>query len=133
AYNITKKKWLTDRISAVDRAATTGEQLSDGTIADKNHIWFSQWQLDNLNAVELGIYTQLENNISKNLVPHLQEWLYASQRDGRFEKQYEDVCQLLGVRVYKYLSDIERKIGPSLNELTTHGYLSKWAIELMAD
>src|ERR1035437_928764 len=130
AYNITKKKWLTDRISAVDRAATTGEQLSDGTIADKNHIWFSQWQLDNINAgnliaVELGIYTQLENNISKNLVPHLQEWLYASQRDGRFEKQYEDVCQLLGIRAYKYRSDIERKIGPSLDEHGKHGYMAR--------
>jgi hypothetical protein len=138
AYNIAKKKWLIDRISAVDRAATAGEQLPDGTIADKNHIWFSQWQLDNINsgnliAVELGTYTQLENNISRNLVPHLQEWLYASQRDGRFEKQYDDVCQLLGIRAYKYRSDIERKFGPSLEELTTHGYISKWAIEPMAD
>jgi hypothetical protein len=137
AYNIAKKKWLIDRISAVDRAATAGEQLPDGTIADKNHIWFSQWQLDNINsgnliAVELTTYTQLENNISRNLVPHLQEWLYASQRDGRFEKQYDDFCQLLGIRVYRYRSQIEEKLGPSLDELVKHGYISKWAIEPMA-
>ena len=137
AYNIAKKKWLIDRISAVDRAATAGEQLPDGTIAEKNHIWFSQWQLDNINsgnliAVELGTYTQLENNISRNLVPHLQEWLYASQRDGRFEKQYDDFCQLLGIRVYRYRSQIEEKLGPSLDELVKHGYISKWAIEPMA-
>ena len=138
AYNVAKKKWATDRVSAVDRAATVGEEFSDGTIADKNHIWFSQWQLDNINAgnliaVELGTYIQLENNISKNLVPHLQEWLFASQHDGRFEKQYEDICQLLGIRVYRYRSQIEEKLGPSLDELVTHGYVSKWAIEPMAD
>jgi hypothetical protein len=138
AYNIAKKKWLIDRISAVDRATTVGEELEDGTIANKNYIWFSQWQLDNINAgnliaIEMSTYAQLENNISRNLVPHLQEWLFASQRDGRFEKQYEDICQLLGVRIYQYHSDIERQFKPSLDELTTFGYLAKWAIDPMAD
>jgi hypothetical protein len=138
SYNVARKTWYTEKTHAVDRVITVGKQLPDGTIADKNHIWFSQWQLDNINsgnliAVELTTYTQLENNISKNLVPHLQEWLYASQRDGRFEKQYDDVCQLLGIRAYKYRSDIERKFGASLEELTIHGYISKWAIEPMAD
>lgn len=137
SYNAARKTWYTERTHAVDRVITVGKQLPDGTIADKNHIWFSQWQLDNINsgnliAVELTTYTQLENNISKNLVPHLQEWLYASQRDGRFEKQYEDICQLLGVRTYRYRSQIEEQFSPSLNELTTHGYISKWAIEPMA-
>jgi hypothetical protein len=137
SYNAARKTWYTERTHAVDRVITVGKQLPDGTIADRNHIWFSQWQLDNINsgnliAVELGTYTQLENNISKNLVPHLQEWLYASQRDGRFEKQYEDICQLLGVRTYRYHSQIEEQFSPSLNELTTHGYISKWAIEPMA-
>jgi hypothetical protein len=137
AYDVVRKRWIVDRTHAVERFITVGKELPDGTIADKNHIWFSQWQLDNINsgnliAVELTTYTQLENNISKNLVPHLQEWLYASQRDGRFEKQYEDICQLLGVRTYRYRSQIEEQFSPSLNELTTHGYISKWAIEPMA-
>ena len=117
AYNAARKTWYKDRTHAVDRIVTVGKELPDGTIADKNYIWFSQWQLDNINAgnlmpIELTTYTQLENNIAKNLVPHLQEWLFASQRDGRFEKQYEDICQLLGIRVYQYLSDIERKARP---------------------
>ena len=138
AYNTVKKSWMTKRTHAVEQTVTLGKELPNGTIADKNHIWFSEWQLDNINsgnliAVELGTYTQLENNISKNLVPHLQEWLYASQRDGRFEKQYEDVCQLLGIRIYHYYSDIARQLEPSLNELTIHGYLSKWTIDPMAD
>ena len=138
AYNTVQKSWMTKRTHAVETTITVGKELPDGTIAAKNHIWFSQWQLDNINAgnliaIELSTYTQLQNNISRNLVPHLQEWLYASQRDGRFEKQYEDVCQLLGIRAYRYHSEIDRNFGPSLNELTTHGYISKWAIEPMAN
>jgi hypothetical protein len=135
---VAEKTWYTEKTHTLDRVVTVGKKLSDGTLADKNYIWFSQWQLDNINAgnlipIELTIYNQLTNNISKNLVPHLQEWLYASQRDGRFEKQYEDICQLLGVRVYQYHSDIIRKLGPSLDELVSHGYVSKWAIEPMAN
>jgi hypothetical protein len=136
-YNVNRKTWYTEKTHALDRVVIVGKKLPDGSVADKNHIWFSQWQLDNINAgnliaIELTIYTQLETNIARNLVPHLQEWLFASQHQGRFEKQYEDVCQLLGIRMYQYLSDIERKFGPSLNELVAHGYISKWAIEPMS-
>ena len=138
AYDVVKKRWLTDRTHAVDRFFTAGKELPDGRIADKNYIWFSEWQLDNINAgnlipIELATYTQLTNNIAKNLVPHLQEWLFTSQHDGRFEKRYDDICQLLGIRVYRFQSEIERKLSPSLDELVTHGYISKWAIEPMAD
>src|ERR1022692_253443 len=138
AYDAVKKRWLTDRTHAVERFVNIGRELPDGRIAEKNYVWFSQWQLDNINAgnliaIELTTYIQLENNIAKNLVPHLQEWLFASQRDGRFEKQYEDLCQLLGIRTYHYHSDIHRQLAPSFDELLSHGYLSKWAIDTMAN
>ncbi len=137
AYNAIKKRWLLDRVHAVERIVTAGKELPDGRIADKHYIWFSQWQLDNINAghlisIDLSAYTKLENNIAKNLVPHLQEWLFATQHQGRFEKQYEDVCQLLGISVYQYRSRIEQQFRPSLEELTKLGYLSKWALEPMA-
>src|ERR1700722_8374556 len=137
-YDSAKKVWLVERTHALDRFVSAGEELPNGRIADRNYVWFSDWQLDNINSgklipIELTTYIQLKTNIARNLVPHLQEWLFASQRDGRFEKQYEDLCRLLGIRVYRHLSEIERKLGPSLNELVTHGYLSRWAIEPMAD
>lgn len=137
AYDAAKKRWLIDRTHALERFVSAGKELPDGTIATKNYVWFSEWQLDNINAgklipVELATYIQLKTNIARNLVPYLQEWLFASQHDGRFEKQYEDVCQLLGIRIYRHHSEIERKLGPSLNELVSHGYISRWAIEPMA-
>jgi hypothetical protein len=138
AYNTAKKKWVKDRVSTLDRVLTVGEQLDNGTIADKNYIWFSQWQIDNINdgkllLIEMSGYQQLQSNIAKNLVPHLQEWLFTSEHQGKFEKQYDDVCQLLGVRVYSYPSKIQEKFGPALDDLKANGYLSDWAIELMAD
>lgn len=138
SYNAGRRSWCTEKTHAVDRIVAVGKQLPNGTIADKNYIWFSEWQLDNINSgnlipIELSTYIQLKTNIARNLVPHLQEWLFASQHDGRFEKQYEDVCRLLGIRAYEYRSKIEEKLAPSLNELVAHGYLSNWAIEPMAD
>jgi len=136
-YDAAKKRWLIDRTHAVERFLTAGKQLPDGSIAEKNYVWFSEWQLDNINSgklipVELTTYIQLKTNIARNLVPHLQEWLFASQREGRFEKSYADLCQLLGICAYRHLSQIERKLAPSLNELVTHGYIAKWIIEPMA-
>ena len=137
SFNAARKTWCTEKTHAVDRVVIVGKQLPDGRIADKNHVWFSEWQLDNINSgnlipIELATYIKLKTNIAKNLVPHLQEWLFASQRDGRFEKQYLDACQLLGIRIYRHYSEIERKLAPSLNELVAHGYISRWAIEPMA-
>ena len=138
SYNAARKSWCTEKTHALDRVIAMGKQLPDGRIADKNYVWFSEWQLDNINSgnlipIELSIYIQLKTNIARNLVPHLQEWLFASQQEGRFEKKYEDICRLLGIRVYEYLSKIEEKLAPSLNELVTHGYLSRWAVEPMAN
>jgi hypothetical protein len=133
AYDIAKKRWLIDRTHVLERFVSVGKELPDGTIADKNHVWFSEWQLDNINSgnlmpIELSTYTRLNTNIARTLVPHLQEWLFASQRDGRFEKNYEDVCQLLGIRTYDYRSKIQEKLGPPLDELVMHGYISQWSI-----
>jgi len=63
------------------------------------------------------------------LVPLLQIWLYASREAGCFEKRYEEICQFLNIRVYEHLSKIREKLGPSLDELKTYGYLSNWQVE----
>jgi len=134
AYDAVRKRWLIDRTYPVFRFVTVGKELPEGGIADKNYIWFSPWQLDNINAgnliyIDLTTYNQLKNNIAKNLVPHLQEWLFASRRDDHFEKRYDDLCQILGIRVCRFRSQIEEQLGPSLNELTFYEYISKWALD----
>ncbi len=66
-------------------------------------------------------------------MPLLQVWLYATSQVGFFEKRYRDLCQILNITQYKHPSKIKEKLGPSLNELQRHRYLSSWRIQPTSD
>jgi hypothetical protein len=112
--------------------------MPNGTIADKNYVWLSEWQLENINQnhllpVDLEAYRQLKNHIAKALVPLLQVWLYATLEVGSFEKRYQDLCQILNITQYQHTSKIKEKLGPSLNELQRHRFISGWRIQPTSD
>lgn len=133
-----KKRFASDSFVIFQRVKRTGQELDDGTIADKNYVWLSDWYLENLNAhyllpIEFETYRQLKNNIAKALIPLLQVWLFASREVGVFEKRYSELCQILNVREYSHKSKIREKLAPSFNELIAHGYLKAWEVEKTAD
>jgi hypothetical protein len=133
-----RKSWATDRFHVFERAISIGQELPDGTVADKNYVWLSEWQLENINnnyvlPVDFETYKKLKNYISKALVPILQVWLYTSQEEGAFEKRYDEFCQYLNVREYEHLSKIKEKLSPALDELVSYGYISSWKIERASD
>jgi hypothetical protein len=133
-YEAGKKKFARDRFHVFERAISVGKELPDGTIADANYVWLSDWQLENINQnfllpIDLPTYRQLKNHIAKALVPLLQVWLFASQRQGSFEKRYDELCEILSLQTYTAPSQITRQFKPSLDELTTLGYLKEWRIE----
>ena len=137
-YLAGKKAYATDRFHVFDRSVSFGRELEDGTIADRNYVWLSDWQLENLNnnhvlPIDFETYKQLKNNISKALVPLLQIWLYATASERVFEKRYAELCQHLNIREYQYLSYIKQTLAPALDELVTHKYLAGWAIEKASD
>lgn len=137
-YLAGRKRFGSDSFSIFDRAKTIGDELDDGTIADKNYVWLSSWYLENLNnyyllPIDFENYKLLKNNISKALIPLLQIWLYASREVGRFEKRYSEICQTLNIKQYKHLSDIKRFFGKSLDELLKYQYLETWQVEKTAD
>jgi hypothetical protein len=137
-YLAGRKVWVNDTFHVFDRAVSMGRELPNGRIADLNFVWFSEWQLENINAryqypVDLHTYFQLRNHIAKALVPLLQVWLHASKRRGRFEKTYSDLCRLLNITEYAHLSKIKLGLGPSLDELVKHAYLASWSIERAPD
>jgi hypothetical protein len=137
-YFAGRKIWAKDAFNVITRLVLLGTHLDDGTVADRHYVWFSDWQLENINGnyllpIDYDSYKQLHNHIAKILVPLLQIWLYASRDQGCFEKRYEEVCQFLNVRVYEHLSKIKEKLGPSLDELKSHGYLSDWRLERTRD
>src|ERR1700735_754235 len=130
-YSGGKRVFGKDRFHVFDHAVSFGKQLPDGTVADKNYVWLSQWQLQNINdhhqlPIDLDTYRQLKHFISKALVPLLQVWLYATRDEGVFEKRYDELCQILNVRQWNYISKIREKLAPSLDELTQFGYLADW-------
>ncbi len=122
-------------MGAFRRAASIGSEIGEGKRADKNYVWLSDWQLENINKnhllpIEFDTYLKLKNHISKALVLHLQIWLYASRDAGRFEKRYGELRQILNLRPYAHASKIKEKLGPSLDELVKHGYLAGWNLDM---
>jgi len=137
-YMARRKTWVSDTFHVFDRVVTMGSSLPDGAVADQNYVWLSDWQLENINSnyllpIDLDTYRKLRNQIAKILVPLLQVWLYASRAEGRFEKRYPELCEILDIVCHKHLSLIRRQLEPSLSELTQHGYLAGWAIQPTVD
>lgn len=137
-YLASERRRVKDRFRVFERAVSLGKELPDGKTADKNYVWFSDWQLQNINSnhllpIDLEAYRQLKNHIAKALVPLLQVWLYATREQGVFEKRYDELCQFLNIQQYRYLSLITRTLAPSLDELKQFGYLTDWRVEETSD
>ncbi|MGH9612976.1 MAG: replication initiator protein A [Bryobacteraceae bacterium] len=137
-YFAGRKSWARDAFNVFDRVVLFGSQMEDRSVADRHYVWFSEWQLENINnryllPIDYDTYRKLKNHIAKTLVPLLQIWMYASRRAGAFEKRYGEICQLLHIREYQHASKIREKLGPSLDELQKHGYLSGWRVESLSN
>jgi Replication initiator protein A len=137
-YMAKRRAWMSDTFHVFERVVTVGSVMPDGSVADRNYVWLSEWQLENINGnyllpIDFETYRLLRNQIAKILVPLLQVWLYASRAEGRFEKRYSELCQILDITRHKHLSLIKRQLEPSLSELQHHGYLSSYSIEPTAD
>ena len=128
-YFAKTKRYMKDRFHVFEKVYTVGEELPDGRKAERNYVFLSDWQLENLNhgyvlPIALENYQQLRSDIAKNLVPLLYIWFYASQRP--FQKRYRDLCQHLNVRVWPQFSRAREQFSPALNELKEIGYLADW-------
>ena len=137
-YLAGRKAWATDTFHVFDRVVALGMQMPDGAVADRNYVWLSEWQIENINnnylmPVDFETYRKLRNHIAKALVPLLQVWLYASRNEGHFEKRYVHLCSILDIRHQKHLSLIKKQLEPSLKELQFYGYLAGYRIELTSD
>jgi Replication initiator protein A len=125
--------FASDSFVIFQRVKRAGQKLDDGTVTDRNLVWLSDWYLENINAhyllpVDFDTYRRLKSNIAKALIPLLQIWLYASRDKEYFEKRYKDLCQLLQITKYNYLSKIEEKLSPAFVELVAQKFISKWEI-----
>jgi hypothetical protein len=137
-YFAGRKKYARDLFHVFQRSVAVGEVLENGTTAEENYVWLSEWQLENLNnrhtlPIDYDVYKTLQLYISKALVPLLQIWFYASRAEQRAEKKYTDLCSLLGLQHFKSPSRIKQQMGPSLDELKEKRFLSAWELVKTTD
>ena len=133
-----RKEWRSANFHVFESTVSKGQELTDGTTAEKHHVFLSDWQLNNIqrnNTLPLDweTYRRLKNHIAKGLIFPLEIMLYATQGQGRLEKRYDDLCQFLHIRQYRYPSQIKQTLGPSLDELQQHGYIKRWEVTKTAD
>jgi len=133
-----RKKYARDLFHVFQRSVAVGEVLEDGTTAEENYIWLSEWQLENINnrhtlPINYDVYKTLQLHISKALVPLLQIWFYASRAEQHTEKKYFDLCSLLGLQTFQSPSRIKQQLGPSLNELKDNQFLAAWELQKTTD
>ena len=127
-----KKKYARDMFHVFRRSAAIGEVLEDGTLAQENYVWLSDWQLDNINnrhtpPINYDVYWTPRLPIGKALVPLLQMWFFAS-RKLYTGKRYTQLCSHPGIQQYRVISRIRQQVDPSLDELTRQGFLANWEI-----
>jgi len=137
-YFAGRKKYARDVFHVFQRSVAMGEVLEDGTVAEENYVWLSEWQLENVNnrhtlPIDYDVYKTLQLHIAKALVPLLQIWFYASRREQCAERRYSDLCSLLGLQRFKALSRIKQQFGPSLDDLKDKGFLSTWDLAKTTD
>jgi len=139
-YFAGRKKYGRDTFTVFTRSVTVGQEMPDGQVADKNYVWLSEWQLENLNSgyvlpVDYEVYRSLRFNISKALIPLLQIWFYAARSKPTIcvEKRYSELCGILSIRRWAHLSKIRQILAPSLDELKSVKVLRHWDIEKTAD
>ena len=121
----------TDAVSVFNRVISSSDLLDDGTIANCNYVWLSEWGIENLRTVvpiDLVTYSLLKNQTAKLLVPHLQVWLYASRNQNVFRKNYSQFCALLGITQYAARSKVIEKLAPAMSELGKYEYIKKWEL-----
>jgi len=133
-----RKKYARDLFHVFQRSVAVGEVLEDGTMAEENFVWLSEWQLENVNGrytlpIDYDIYKTLQSHIAKAFVPLLQIWFYASRRDQCAERKYSDLCSLLGLKRFNALSRIRQQLGPSLDELREKGIVASWEVMKTTD
>lgn len=123
-----------DALHLYERVSFIGSQLPDGSIADTNHLWLSEWYLNNLVAMftaplnyALWQWLNQRSPIASRLYEFLLINFYSDAPALRIN--YETLTKYLPVRPEHYRSDARRQLDPAFQLLTAAGVLSiaEWA------
>lgn len=117
-----------------ERCVFSEEPLPDGTIADTNYLWLSDWYLANLNnqycgPLDYGRWLFLNNE--SRIASRLYEYLTYNFSAGMplFRIRYERLAQFLPVTVFSSLSRARQQLEPALRLLQRQFVIESFRFE----
>jgi hypothetical protein len=138
-YSKDKKVWIEDLFGIFDRIVWKGEIKVDGSIAEQNYIYLGSKFLENINSnyvkpIDRAYYKkELRFPISKRLYELLGVKFYAifqnKNAPNYIRFSYDNLCDIIPMTNYIYVSKIKQKLEPSLKNLQNTGFLSNYKIE----
>jgi len=121
----------------ITRFFCRGDDMGEGTLADKNLLWFAPWLLDNfkygyVKSLDLRLHQALRAPIAKLLYPLLDRGWFASNGHP-YQKRYSQLAALLSLKCWRFLADIKDQIDPALQELQGQRFLEQWEYRKASD
>ena len=132
-YQKKEKKWISKVFGIYDGVIFRGEQLEDGTIAEKNLLYLGDIYLQSLNSfyvkpIDYDYFKSLKSKIASRLYEILGVKFYGlrNKREKFICYRYSKLCQLLPVTPHEYISLAKQQLDPGNNELIDTGFISKF-------
>lgn len=131
-YDKSGKRYISDTFHLYDRVIFRGKQFPDGTVADTNYLFLSQWYLTSLNAhyvrpIDFHYLKSLKSDIAGRLYEMLGLKFYGVFLNQRsyWRVEYRELCSLLPITAQRYYAQAFQKLAPAHQELVDTGFLRK--------
>ena len=112
--------------------------MPDGSIAETNCVWFSQWYLNNLNALftaplDYQLWRKLD--AGTNQASRLYEFCVFAFYNGtpQLVINYPTLAQYMPVKTMAYLSEAQRQLSLPFTLLAEHRVISGWGLKTHGD
>jgi len=128
------KRYANKTVHVFETFQRVGKE-SGGGRSEEYEVVLAQWLLENLNEnyvleEDFVPYKLLTCPIAKGVFGFLHWWFHYS-KGRRVERNYAELCRLLGIMVYPQLSRIKTQMGRAMDELVSSRYLASWGIQRM--
>ena len=131
-YDKSGKQYISDTFHLYDRVIFRGKQFPDGTVADTNYLFLSQWYLASLNAhyvrpIDFHYLKSLKSDIAGRLYEMLGLKFYGVFLNQRsyWRVEYKELSSLLPITAQRYYAQACQKLTPAHQELVDTGFLKK--------
>jgi len=123
------KRWVEDYFNLYDSVIFVGETFDDGTIADRNRIYFNKWYRRSLNSLyvkplDFPYWNSFRSDIARRLYEYLSLVSFAT-KCGPFSIEYHKLCNQLPSTPQRYFSLAQRCLETAHQELMKTGFLKK--------